>query len=688
MRLAVGVDTGGTFTDLVVFDLDNPTSSLAALKVPSTPEDPSLAFEAALSGAVALTGAPWSSFIAVTHGTTVGTNALLEDHLALTGLITTDGFRDVVDIARQRRPHLYDLSVPKPTPIAPRNLRFEVIERVDHRGEILTPIDEPQLHTAIESFAAASVESIAICLLHSYANPEHELKIRETVERVLPGVVVCTSSEVMPEWREYERFSTTLVNASLMPIIGKYLSKLEERLRRLGVPAAARILQSNGGLGSVKRVARLPIGSLASGPSAGVIGAVAIGHSLGNEDLITVDVGGTSTDVCLVKGGKPDFVHTRHVAGHPVKLDSLAIQSVGAGGGSVVSVDEGGFLQVGPESTGADPGPACYGRGGVRPTITDANVIIGTLESGTKLGKSVEVRGELAREAFEPIAAQLKCGIAEAAAMALKIMTLNIARAVKLISLDRGHDPRDFALTAYGGAGPMHAAQVAAQLGMDLFIVPPAPGVLCAFGLLHAPFRADFTRTALTEIDAANSSEELNALFADLEARAQKELAEEGEDVSALEMSWSADMSFLGQDHELTVAVPGSGRAVEVTALDTAFRDSYQRAYGYLPPTARTRVVNCRVTARGEPALSRISGSPAPLNLSLSDDVGMASRDVFFEEANGWIATTVCQASVLEVGLDLEGPVIVEGDDSTTVIPPGWSGTTHPNGSLIVKREA
>lgn len=681
MRLAVGIDTGGTFTDLLACDLDEPEAPPISLKIPSSPTNPADAIAAAIE-AIAPDPAARANIAFLAHGTTVATNAILQRVFPRTALITTEGFRDVVELARQRRPDLYDLSIQKPVPIAPRDLRFEIAERLAANGSVLTPIDEGSLRVAARSLAERQVDAIAVCFLHSYVDPRHELRAVALLQELLPSTAICASYFVMPEWREYERFSTTLVNAALIPVVGRYVRSLGEKLTSLHVRAAPRIIQSNGGLTYADQVERLPVTTLYSGPSAGVIGAVELGARIGQADLITLDIGGTSTDVCLVEDGQPAYLHEREVAGHPVKAPSLAVHSVGAGGGSIITVDPGGFIQVGPESAGASPGPACYGLGGLRPTISDAYVVLGWLGPEQLLGGRVRLHPSPAQQALEGIAELTGLQAVEAAATAVAMMTGNISRAIKLISLDRGHDPRRFPLVAFGGAGPMQAATVAEDLDIQRVIVPPWPGVLCAMGLLYAPTRADFARTHLFDFDKGDKGG-LLAAFRDLEDRA-REWALSAGDAAEAEILWSADMSLVGQDHYLTIELPE--RTINegsLTSLGHRFRAEYRRQYGSLPPNAHDRVVTARVTIQvGASPLSRWLVPPAG---SLAPGP-IGYRDAYFPQQRATIRTPRYRRQDLRPTSELTGPAIIEQFDCTTVLPVGWRMQVDNFSNLILER--
>jgi N-methylhydantoinase A len=683
VRIAVGIDTGGTFTDLTAYDLDSASRPPITLKVPSTPDDPSLGIAEALEVLFTMNISPTDiSYLA--HGTTVATNAVIEGRLARTAMLTTSGFRDVIELARNRKPDLYDLNVRKPDPIAPRDLRFEIRERLQFDGEQLVPLDPTSVLRAVDAVKASHVDAIAICFLHSFRNPANEIEAKKLLQRELGELPMCTSFEVMPEWREYERFATTLMNAALMPLVGRYLHRLTDRCESMGVSAPPMIMQSNGGLTPVDRAARLPVMTLYSGPSAGVVGAARTADAAGVSDFMTLDVGGTSTDVCLIEHGNPAFVHQRLVAGHMIKVPTVAVQSVGAGGGSIVSIDAGGFLQVGPNSAGAKPGPACYGLGGTAPTITDAHLVLGALDEQHRLGGRVALHADAARSAFAPIAEAMGATIEETAVAALKMMTANISRAIRLVSIDRGHDPRDCSLVAFGGAGPMHAAQVASALEMNHVVVPSSPGILCADGLLSAPIRADYVRTFVYAL-AQQECGPLADVFRALEDAALSEIRSEGGDEAKVDIRWLAGMNFSGQDHELTVELPH--RVIDernVAELEARFRTEYRTLYGYEPAKAQVRIVNCRVVTEWRSSREPQYVSAATPSTAAPSPIG--TRPVYFESSDGFRTAQIYEKSRLVPGHVFDGPAIIEQLDATTIVPPGWHVTVDRMLNLILEK--
>src|SRR5262252_1406723 len=501
MAWRIGVDSGGTFTDICLFD--EKSGRIAVWKVSSTAADPSLAVAEGLSEALAQTGVSASDVSYFGHGTTVATNALIQHRGALIGLITSDGFRDLLEIRSAKRPELYDLQADKPPVLVSRRLRLEVPERLRHDGRIETPVNEAAVRNAARALRDANVEAVAICFLYSFLDPVHEAAARDIVVKEFPEAFVCASHEVAPEFREYERLSTTVINAYLGPVMASYIRGAANRLTALGVSVTPHLTQSNGGVIDFEAAARLPVRTVLSGPSTGVVGAQVTARLAGAEDIITFDMGGTSTDVSLLQGGEARLAREALVHGYPIKAPMLDIHTVGAGGGSIAFVDSGGLLKVGPRSAGADPGPACYDRGNDEPTVTDANIVLQTLNPTYLLAGRMTVRSELAKAAIDRLAAKLDMGALATAEGIIAVVTANMARAIRVISVQRGHDPRDYTLVAFGGAGPLHAARLAAELEIRRVLVPRHPGILCAMGLLMADLRADFAVTRLMALSPA-----------------------------------------------------------------------------------------------------------------------------------------------------------------------------------------
>jgi N-methylhydantoinase A len=664
-RFWIGIDTGGTFTDIVLADVDR--AEYRYHKLPTTADDPSKAILQGIAEIVERAGGACADIAFLVLGTTVATNAVLEGRTARTGMITTAGFRDVIELARQRRPHHFDLDVPKPAPPAARDCRIEVDERVENTGRVLTALDEDAVRRAASLLRSKGVEAVAVCFLHAYANPAHERFAREALRAAWPDAYVCTSHEVLAEFREFERFATTAVNASLMPVMDRYLKGFEQRVRALGVAAAPRVMQSNAGAVSPAAVRRMPVNTIFSGPAGGVVGTRGLGSRLGVHDLIAFDMGGTSTDVCLIRGLAPAQRSQREIAGFPVRTRTIDIHTIGAGGGSIAWVDAGGLLKVGPMSAGAVPGPAAYGRGGARPTVTDANVVLGRLNPKTLLDGRMVVYPARARSAIEKeLCGPLGVDLFEAAAGILDIVNANMMGAVRVISVEQGEDPREFALVAFGGAGPLHAAAIARSMGIRRVIVPRRPGLLSALGLLQAEVRGDFSLTRLLRAEAANLGA-INAGFAQLRAQAEAWLANEAGDDGEASYAWSIDLRYAGQNAELTLPCASANVfPATLDALVAAFHRRHREFYGYEIPGQAVEVVNLRV------ALTALRPEPPPEQPPAGGNVVQAlaeTRSVWFAET-GFVNTPVYRRDLLPVGTAFDGPLIVEQMDATTVVPP------------------
>ncbi len=677
-RLWIGIDTGGTFTDVVLADIA--TGEYRYHKLPTTTDDPAKAILQGIAEVVELAGAECSQVEFVVLGTTLATNAVLEGKTARTGMLTTTGFRDVLELARQRRPHYFNLDIPKPVPPASRDARIEIDERVDYAGSVVTPLNEAQLQSAVTALQGQAIEAVAVCFMHAYANPAHEKRAREVLQEAMPGVYVCASHEVLAEFREFERFATTVVNSSLMPIMDRYLERFENGVRDLGVPGVPRVMQSNGGAVSPAAVRRMPVNTFFSGPAGGVIGTRGLGKQIDVPDLITFDMGGTSTDVCLIRGLNPAQKSQREMGGFPVRTRTIDLHTIGAGGGSIAWVDAGGLLKVGPMSAGAFPGPAAYGRGGLRPTVTDANVVLGRLNPKTLLGGRMVVYPARARTAIEKeLCPPLGLDMFEAAAGILDIVNANMMGAVRVISVEQGEDPREFALVAFGGAGPLHAADIARNMGIRRVIVPTRPGLLSAMGLLHADVRGDFSLTRFVRALPSNLAA-INAGFAQLRAQGEAWLEGEVGAGTKAAFEWSADVRYVGQNFELILPVESAN--VFPDALDRllqSFHARHREFYGYDMPEQGVEIVNLRlvVTAARDAPPAEQPASGGNLVQALAE-----TRSVWFPET-GFTATPIYKRELLPVGTSFEGPLIIEQMDTTTVVPPrsrfniDASGTMH-----------
>ncbi|MBV8934986.1 MAG: hydantoinase/oxoprolinase family protein [Alphaproteobacteria bacterium] len=681
MAWRVGVDSGGTFTDICLFE--EVSGRMAVWKTSSTPADPSQAVAQGVGQALERLAAQSSDICYFGHGTTVATNALIQHRGTATGLITSTGFRDLLEIGRQKRPDLYDLQVDKPPVLVERSLRCEVPERLRHDGRVETALDEAAVRDAVQILRAARVEAVAICFLYSFLDAAHEAAARRIVADEFPEAFVCASHEVAPEFREYERLSTTVVNAYLGPIMASYIRGVADRLKALGVTATPYLTQSNGGVVGFDTAARLPVRTILSGPSTGVVGAQATAQLAGARDIISFDMGGTSTDVSLLQGGEVRLAREAMVHGYPIKAPMLDIHTVAAGGGSIAFIDTGGLLKVGPRSAGADPGPACYGRGNDEPTVTDANVVLQTLNPTHLLGGRMSVRSDLARAAIDRLAARLNMDALATAHGIIAVVTANMARAIRVISVQRGHDPRDYTLVAFGGAGPLHAARLAIELDIHRVLVPRNPGILCAMGLLLADLRTDFATTRLLVLSPAAIAE-TEAIVAELCRRAEIWFADAGLEADARRVALSVDMRYAGQNYELSVPLPGSPITPRtIDSLAAGFAAEHQRLYGFVAEDEPIQLVTFRAEATGIVRKAAIRQGPGAGPDPRAAEFGR--RDVWLREMGGFVSCPLYDREGLAAGNRIEGPAIVEQMDATTLIVPGAIATVDPYLNLLME---
>jgi N-methylhydantoinase A len=656
-RARLGVDVGGTFTDLVALV----EGGLITAKVPTTPRNQAQGVVAALD-TVQLDVEAVASFA---HGSTVATNALLERRGARTALVTTEGFRDVIEIGRQNRPALYDLTRDRPPPLVPRELRFTVRERMSPEG-VLVPLDEDSVGAAVAACREAGVEAVAVCLLFGFLHPEHERKVGEALRRALPEARISLSSEVLPEFREYERCSTTVCNSYLAPRLGAYLERLADEVATLGLPSPL-VMQSSGGTAEIATAAARAASCLLSGPAGGVVGAAWVAGLSGFRDLLTFDMGGTSTDVAPVLGGEVQTTTESVVAGVPVRLPMVDVHTVSAGGGSIAWIDAGGALRVGPRSAGADPGPAAYGRGGTEPTVTDANLYLGYLPDRAELGGEVRLDRGLAEAALGRLGAQAGLDVEETARGIVRVADAEMTRALRVISIERGLDPRELTLVAFGGAGGLHACSLAEELDIGRILVPLAAGVLSALGLAISDVRRDQVSPLLAELEAADPAE-LEACFAGLEAGARARLAGDGR----LSLARLADLRYQGQSFELTVA------AGAVEELAARFHAEHERRYGYRMEEEAVELVNLRLVATVPREKPELPGAPP------RGKERPGRRQARLDD--GWRELDVHDRATLGVGSRLEGPAVVEFAESTLLVRPGWRATVDEVGTLDLER--
>ncbi len=682
MSWRVGVDSGGTFTDICLFDED--TGRIEVWKVPSTPDDPSRGIAQGVQEGVSRVDAVPAAVGYFGHGTTVATNTLIQHRGVKTGLITTEGFRDLLEIGRQKRPDLYDLQADKPPALVSRDLRLEVPERVRHDGSVEIPLDEAAFRAAVRRLRDAGVQAVAVCFLYSFVHTAHEETARRILAEEFPDAFACVSHQVAPEFREFERMSTAVVNAYLGPAMRGYISRLGERLADLGMRATPHLTQSNGGVIGFDHAARLPVRTVLSGPSTGVIGAQAVGRHARFANLITFDMGGTSTDVALLQDGTCRMASEAVVHGYPIKAPMLDIHTVGAGGGSIAYVDSGGLLKVGPRSAGADPGPVCYGRGNSEPTVTDANVVLQTLNPTHLLGGRMAVRQDLARASLERVAAKLAMDMMATAQGIISVVTANMARAIRVISVQRGHDPRDYTLVAFGGAGPLHAARLAKELEIGRVLVPRNPGILCAMGLLLTDLRADFATTRLHTLSTAALPDIADA-FRLLRAEADAWFAEEGIAPDARQITRTVDMRYAGQNYELPIPLPdGDIGPATLDTLAEAFAAAHLRMYGFIAEEDPVQLVTFRIEASG--IVPKASFAPHPDAGPDASGAIVARRDVWLPEAGGFVACAVYERAALRAGNCISGPAIIEQMDATTLVLPGMVARVEPYLNVILEQ--
>jgi N-methylhydantoinase A len=678
----IGIDVGGTFTDFTI--IDETLGEVKFHKVPSTPHDPSEAIERGLSDLLSDHDIAAADISHVGHGTTVATNLIIERKGSAVGLITTRGFRDILEIGRQTRPHLFDYSVAKPPVLVPRRHRIEVDERIDAHGNVLTALDEQAVRAAATCLRDAGVEAVTICFLHAYGNPTHEQRAREIVREVMPQAYISVSSEVLPEFREYERLSTTVLNASVGPRMARYLDRFLERVKGLGIAHDPFTIHSNGGLMSATSVRQFPVRTCLSGPAAGVVGAAAVGRAIGYPDLVTFDVGGTSTDVSLIAGGRPLFTSSRQVAGYPVKTPMVDIHVIGAGGGSIAWMDDAGSLKVGPQSAGAVPGPVGYARGGSEPTITDAEIALHRLNPEVLLKGRMRVDAEGARRVIrDRVGEPLGLSQEDAAEGIIRIANANMSRAIRAVSTERGYDLSGFALYAYGGAGPLHAVEVAEECGISTVIVPQEPGTMCARGILLTDISFDFVRSLIAPVDAASWPAVAQA-FAELRRDALAWLESENVSEDRRRCPCAIDARYDGQNFEVQVAM-GEGEALSLDTFVQRFHEAHAREYGYQVPGRAIQIINCRLQAVG--LVLKAPLAPARTDTTLAD-ARIGCRDVYHGKAQGWHATPVYDRDLLSAGTGIPGPAVIEEMSSTTVIGPNHQAVVDTYGTLIISLEA
>jgi N-methylhydantoinase A len=676
MRLRLGLDVGGTFTDIVATDLD--TGRAWTRKTASTPDDPSRAILTGTKDLLAEAGASGGDVVFFGHGTTVVTNMIVERKGDRLALITTRGFRDVLELGRQARPDVYDYRITRPEPLARRRDRFEVDERMSASGDVLVPLDLAQLDEIAATIQARGITAVAVCYLHAYADSRHEAATLDHLRALLPDVFLTASHAVAPEYREYERFSTTALNGHVGPRAKRYFRRLADGLSGMDVGSPLFTVTSNAGLMDLPAVEALPVRTALSGPAAGVagIGRMLAGLDIG--DLVTFDVGGTSTDVAVIAGGEPRLARVRKVAGHPVLAPMVDIEVIGAGGGSLARLDSAGALTVGPQSAGADPGPVAYGRGGTCPTVTDAALCLGWLDPQIRLGGSLTVDLEAASVAIrDQIAGPLGLSVGEASEGILAIATANMARVIRSVALARGYEPSGMSLVAFGGAGPLMGARVAEGLGMTRVVVPVQPGTLCARGLLVSDLARDLSVTRIMPL-TADSETALNETFAKMEEGGAEWLTGLGVPRTEHQFHRQVEARYRGQNFELTVAATSSDTPA---TLRDRFEEAHRAEQGYDLPDRAVDAVTLRVKAAATPSRDATEAKP-----TVTEAQPEKYRQVHFDGT--WCATSIHHREGLTTGARIPGPAILEEMTATTVVPPGWTAEVLADGTVILTMDA
>jgi len=690
-RVRIASDVGGTFTDSLAYDEDQAVFSVC--KVPTTPDNRAVGTVRGLKQALRLLGRTGAEVNYVGHGMTTATNAVIQRKGAKIAFISNEGFRDMLEIGRQNRPRLYDYRVSRTAPIARRADRYTVSGRLDYTGTELQPVDTEQIKTVATQIRAGGAEAVAICLLHAYADPVHEQTVKLVLEAELPGVFICISTDIIREFREYERASTVALNAYLIPIMDRYLASLEALLadtdKGLGVPRATpvMVMEASGGLMTVASARANPVHTVLSGPAGGVVASAEIAARSNIGNIITMDMGGTSTDISLIIDARPQITSQASLEGMPVRIPVVDINAIGAGGGSIAYIDEGGALRVGPQSAEAEPGPACYCRGGSLPTVTDANLVLGRLGADTALGGELTLDRSAARNAIErQIAAPLDIDVVGAAAGIIRVANANMERGIRVVSVERGHDPREFVLVPFGGAGPLHSNAIAATLSIPQVMVPPAPGILCAMGMLMSDLRHDLIETRVQPL-AALDKDKLLRLFEPLLERAGRLLADDGVDAEHRRLTTILDMRYIGQSYELMIPVT-SLKDTDSQRLAQMFHDSHRQKFDHADETALIEIVNLRVLAKGRrppfalPKLTEGGPTPPPSARRSDRAVYFSTNDI---AGNGaWHDCPVWWREDLLAGNKIDGPAVIEELSSTTLLRPGDHAEVDPFGNIII----
>jgi N-methylhydantoinase A len=691
-QFRVSSDVGGTFTDSVAYDAR--THRITVSKVPTTPENRALGTATGLKKALQLQGATGADVAYVGHGMTTATNAVIQRNGAKTAFLTTHGFRDILEIGRQNRPTLFDLEIVRPQELVPRSLSFTAAGRLDASGAELIPLSESDVREAARLMIAEKVEAVAVLFLHSYVNPAHEQQAKKILEEMMPGVPVCISTDLMSEFREYERASTTVLNAYLRPVMEVYLESLAKVLRDpeiglgLGPDQEVMVMDAAGGLMNLLSAREKPVHTVLSGPAGGVVAAAHVARMSGIGDIITMDIGGTSTDISLIQNGTPQITRSATLQTVPIQMPVIDINAIGAGGGSIAWIDDGGALRVGPFSAEAIPGPVCYRKGGDRPTVSDANLVLGRFDAQSRLGGDMALDIEGARRVIlRDIGEPLGLSLEEAAAGILRVAHANIVRGIRIVSVERGHDPREFALVPFGGAGPMHGSPVARELNMGKVIVPPAPGTLCALGQLISDLRHDLIETHVVPY-AECDSEQAAAIISKMREKGVELLTRDNIPNDRQDMQIAADLRYRGQSFALSVLCDLTNDDWWL-ALPDSFNDVHQDRFGHADRNAPLEVVGFSVTAFGrinKPELPKIEqGGVDPVPEARTGTRQIYIEGGFNSDAIGWIEAPVIDRSLLKAGNRLVGPAAIVEISATTIIYPGDVLKVDPSGSLIIE---
>lgn len=675
-KIRIGVDVGGTNTDICA--IDEATGELMVYKLPSSLKDQSQAVVGGVKKIVEKYGLDYNEVDRFIHGTTVATNAILETRGARTALITTKGFRDLLEIGRQKRPDLYDLQMDKAPVLVPRNLRYELSERMNYRGEILEELKDEEILTLIEELKKSHAEAVAVLFLNAYLNPENEARVKELIETHLPGIYISTSSEISNQFREFERLCGTVLNSFVGPEVKKYLDNLQNTLKQIGIKKVY-INHSNGGLMSINEAATYPIKTGLSGPAAGVIGVQYLMNLIDVKNVITIDVGGTSTDISMIVDGNIESSKDKNISGYPVRIPSIDISTIGAGGGSIAWVDNGGILKVGPQSAGAEPGPACYARGGTEAAITDARVVLGHLNNKELLNGQLPIDSSLSFKAVEKLSEKIGMNVEETARGIITVGNSNIVKEIKNVTVEKGYNPSDFALVAFGGAGPLHAAELMEELSMPMSIIPKTPGLLAAYGLLTEDMRRDFVQTSVMDLGQTDFSV-ITTMYDRLEHDADVWFDKEQIPMDERGLDYYLDMRYKGQNYEISVPYDKSIQNVE--ALRERFTETYLRLYSYTSED-EVQIVNFGLSAIGRISKPRIEREDYVGEDSSSAIMG--ERIVLLEDGSreNYI---LYDREKLHCGNVINGPAIVEQMDSTTIILNNQKAVVDEYFNMIITR--